>query len=65
MRRVDNKTIKAAVELRNKVDHALSLGIAAETIGAALMVETGLDPGKIKGPIPRSLDSLLVSTASA
>ena len=62
---IDNNTINAALELRDKVDHALSLGISAETIGAALMVETGLDPGKIKGPIPRSLDALLVSAAPA
>jgi len=58
---IDNQTINAALELRDKVDHALSLGISAETIGAALMVETGLDPGKINGPIPRSLDALLTS----
>ena len=62
---VDSKTINAALELRSKVDRALSLGIPAETIGAALMVEKGLDPGIVNGPIPSSLDSLLVSAASA
>ena len=62
---IDNQTIDAALELRDKVDHALSLGISAETIGAALMVETGLDPGKINGPIPRSLDALLTSASPA
>lgn len=62
---VDNNTINAALELRDKVDRALSLGISAETIGAALMVETGLDPGKISGPIPHSLDALLYSANPA
>jgi hypothetical protein len=62
---VDNSTINSALELRDKVDRALSLGIPAETIGAALMMEKGLDPGKIHGPVPRSLDALLVSRASA
>ena len=62
---IDNKTINAALELRKKVDHALSLGISAESIGAALMVEKGLDPGKINGPIPSSLDALLISASSA
>jgi len=62
---IDNQTIDAALELRDKVDHALSLGISAETIGAALMIETGLDPGKINGPIPRSLDALLTSATPA
>lgn len=56
---VDNKTINSALELRDKVDMALSMGISAETIGAALMIEKGLDPGKIAGPLPPSLDSLL------
>ena len=65
MRVIDKNTINAALELRDKVDHALSMGIAAETIGAALMVETGLDPGKVNGPIPRSLDALLTSAATA
>ncbi len=58
---VDNNTINAALELRDKVDQALSLGIPAETIGAALMIEKGLDPGKVTGPIPHSLDALLVT----
>jgi len=62
---IDNQTINAALELRDKVDHALSLGISAETIGAALMIETGLDPGKINGPVPRSLDALLTSATPA
>ncbi len=62
---IDNRTINAALELRDKVDYALSLGISAETIGAALMVETGLNPGKISGPIPHSLDALLVSANPA
>ena len=62
---IDDKTINAALELRNKVDHALSLGISAESIGAALMIETGLDPGKINGPVPRSLDALLLSASPA
>ena len=62
---VDNKTINAALDLRHKVDEALSLGISAETIGAVLMVETGLDPGKVKGPIPPSMDALLRSSAIA
>ena len=62
---VDNKTINAALELRAKVDRALSLGIPAEVIGAALMVEKGLDPGIVNGPIPSSLDSLLVSGCPA
>ncbi len=62
---VDNKTINAALELRAKVDRALSMGIPAETIGAALMKEKGLDPGVVKGPVPPSLDSLLVSSQSA
>ncbi len=62
---IDNKTINAALELRDKVDYALSLGISAESIGAALMMETGLDPGKISGPIPRSLDALLISANPA
>ncbi len=62
---IDNNTINAALELRDKVDHALSLGISAETIGAALMVEIGLDPGKMSGPIPHSLDALLVSANPA
>ncbi len=56
---VDNNIINAALDLRHKVDTALSMGISAETIGAALMVEKGLDPGKIDGPIPISLDALL------
>lgn len=62
---VDNKTINAALELRDKVDRALSMGIPAETIGAALMVEKGLDPGHISGPVPHSLDALLYSTSPA
>jgi len=62
---IDKQTINEALELRKKVDHALSLGISAETIGAVLMLETGLDPGKVNGPIPRSLDALLVSAAPA
>jgi len=62
---IDNKTINEALELRDKVDNALSMGFSAETIGAALMVETGLDPGKITGPIPRSLDALLLSANPA
>jgi len=62
---IDNKTINAALELRDKVDYALSLGISAESIGAALMMETGLDPGKISGPVPHSLDALLVSANPA
>ena len=62
---VDNKVINAALELRDKVDQALSMGISAEMIGAALMVEKGLDPGKISGPIPNSLDALLYSGSPA
>ncbi|RKX69470.1 MAG: hypothetical protein DRP60_16620 [Spirochaetes bacterium] len=62
---IDNKTINAALELRDKVDYALSLGISAESIGAALMMETGLDPGKISGPVPHSLDALLISANPA
>ena len=62
---IDNNVVNAALELRDKVDRALSLGISAETIGAALMVEKGLDPGRIKGPVPRSLDALLVSAGAA
>lgn len=62
---VNNNTVNAALELRDKVDKALSLGISAETIGAALMVETGLDPGKVSGPIPNSLDALLYSANPA
>lgn len=59
---VDNKTINAALELRAKVDKALSMGIPPETIGAALMVEKGLDPGTMNGPVPPSLDYLLISS---
>ena len=62
---IDNNTINAALELRDKVDRALSMGISAETIGAALMVEKGLDPGRVKGPLPHSLDALLMSGAAA
>ncbi len=62
---VDNKVINAALELRDKVDQALSMGISAEMIGAALMVEKGLDPGKVSGPIPNSLDALLYSGSPA
>jgi len=62
---VDNKVINAALELRDKVDQALSMGIPAEMIGAALMVEKGLDPGKVSGPIPNSLDALLYSGSPA
>lgn len=62
---IDTNTINSALELRDKVDRALSLGIPAETIGAVLMVEKGLDPGQITGPIPRSLDALLVAVATA
>ena len=62
---IDNNTINAALELRDKVDRALSMGISAETIGAALMVEKGLDPGRISGPLPRSLDALLMTGAAA
>ncbi len=46
-------------ELCYKVDKALSMGFSAELIGAALMIEEGLDPGPVPGPIPLSLDSLL------
>ncbi len=62
---IDNNTINAALELRDKVDRALSMGISAETIGAALMVEKGLDPGRVTGPLPHSLDALLRSGAAA
>ena len=62
---IDNNIVNSALELREKVDRALSLGISAETIGAALMVEKGLDPGRIKGPIPHSLDALLTSAGAA
>jgi hypothetical protein len=62
---VDNKVINAALELRDKVDQALSMGISAEMIGAALMVEKGLDLGKVSGPIPNSLDALLYSGSPA
>ena len=62
---VDNNTINAALDLRHKVDEALSMGISAETIGAVLMVETGLDPGQVNGPIPSSMDALLRSGARA
>jgi hypothetical protein len=62
---VDNKVINAALELRDKVDQALSMGISAEMIGAALMVEKGLDPGKVSGPVPNSLDALLYSGSPA
>ncbi len=57
--RIDSATIDAALELRRKIDTALDLGYTPETIGAALMVEKGLDPGKVHGPIPLSLDSML------
>ncbi len=56
---VNNATIDAALELRHKVDKALAMGFSAELIGAALMVEKGLDPGHVLGPMPRSLDSLI------
>lgn len=62
---VNNNTINAALELRDKVDRALSMGIPAETIGAALMVEKGLDPGQVSGPVPNSLDALLYSANPA
>ena len=62
---IDAAVIMAALDLRTKVEKALSMGIPAETIGAALMVEKGLDPGKVRGPVPRSLDDLLVARASA
>jgi hypothetical protein len=62
---VNNKVINAALEIRDKVDQALSMGISAEMIGAALMVEKGLDPGKVSGPIPNSLDALLYSGSPA
>lgn len=55
---VDNATVDAALELRKKVDQALAMGITAETIGAVLMAEKGLDPGGIQTPAP-SLDALL------
>ncbi|MCG8452806.1 MAG: hypothetical protein MI717_06475 [Spirochaetales bacterium] len=59
---IDQRTIHAALELREKVDRALNLGIAAETIGAALMLEQGLDPGASAERKFRSLDALLSST---
>ena len=62
---VDNNTINAALDLRSKVDTALSMGIPAETIGAALMIEKGLDPGQVSGPLPASLDALLSTGAPA
>lgn len=62
---VDSSTISAALDLRSKVDTALAMGIPAETIGAALMVEKGLDPGIVNGPVPRSLDALISSGAPA
>ena len=62
---VDNNTINAALVLRHKVDEALSMGIPAEVIGAALMVEGGLDPGSVNGPVPQSLDALLSTGARA
>ncbi len=62
---VDNETINTALDLRSKVDAALSMGISAEMIGAALMVEKGLDPGKMTGPAPSSLDALINAGATA
>lgn len=62
---IDSKTIAKALNLRDKVDRALELGIPAETIGAALMAEKGLDPGPVSGPIPRSLDELLTAGVPA
>lgn len=62
---VDNRIINAALDLRSKVDTALSMGIPAEIIGAALMVEKGLDPGITDGPVPSSLDALLSSGVPA
>jgi len=65
MTAVNDKMLESALDLRQKVDKALSLGIPAETIGAALMIEKGLDPGRLTGPRPHSLDSLLISANSA
>ena len=44
---VDDKLIINALDLRKKIDTALEMGIPAESIGAALMLEKGLDPGDV------------------
>jgi len=58
---VDDKLIINALDLRKKIDTALEMGIPAESIGAALMLEKGLDPGNNSINIPHSLDALIYS----
>lgn len=61
---MNEEIIRRALKLREKVDLALSLGFSAETIGATLMVEKGIDPGKNQIPRAASLDDLIISGKS-